>query len=133
MVQTKDLERIRYAGLYLRESGYEVIQTARRSFLTSPHAPRAPLPPCPIAGLPQVFDFKPHQGFLSDRWIHPDLAAAGLSTSSCCYMYGFVREDLLRELAPDVGGGRADFAGRKGAASSENRLVRSRSRRRDRP
>jgi len=70
MEQSYDLERIRYAGLYLKKYGY------------------------------RTFQFRQHKGSLYPykgelAVVHPDLIAGGVSSDTCCYMYGWVREALL--------------------------------------
>ena len=74
LVTPSDVERIRYAGLFLR-------QRAR------PYA---------------SFQFQTHVGILAGyrggpSFVHPELVAAGLHwLLPCCYMYGFVLADLER-------------------------------------
>jgi hypothetical protein len=70
MQYSDDIERIRYAGLWLRRMAYK------------------------------SFSYHIHNGVIMP-WrgeharVHPDLTAAGMPRHVCCYMYGFVREDLL--------------------------------------
>ena len=73
VVESVDVERIRYAGLFLRSGRYASFQT------------------------------KVHAGTLSGytgqpRWFHPDLTMAGFEVN-CCFMYGFVMEDFDRQIA----------------------------------
>lgn len=73
VVESMDVERIRYAGLFLRSGRYAFFQS------------------------------KVHAGTLSGytgapRWFHPDLTTAGFAVS-CCHMYGFVVEDFDRKIA----------------------------------
>lgn len=70
MQYSADVERIRYAGLWLPSLGYK------------------------------TFSFQRHQGALipwrgEAAFVHPDLVAAGIDRGTCCYMYSWVREDLL--------------------------------------
>ena len=67
---SEDVERIRYAGLYLSQHRY------------------------------RTFSFQTHKGAIipyrgEAAMVHPDLQAAGLDRTTCCYMYGWVREELL--------------------------------------
>jgi len=70
MSTSADVERIRYTGLWLRDRGYT-------SFLHKTHAGT-------------LHDYR---GGL--RTVHPDLEAAGIDVNTCCYLLGFVREDLF--------------------------------------
>ena len=66
-----DIERIRYTGLWLREHNYTSFQYAIHPGT--------------------------HYGYRGGlRTIHPDLEAAGMRPDVCCYLTGFVREDLVR-------------------------------------
>ena len=65
-----DIERIRYTGLWLREHNYTSFQYAIHPGT--------------------------HYGYRGGlRTIHPDLEAAGMRPDVCCYLAGFVREDLV--------------------------------------
>ena len=71
MEQSDDVERIRYAGLYLKQHGFRTVT------------------------------FKEHTGALYPYrgemvFVHPDLVAAGLPYHTCCYMYSFVRDEAAR-------------------------------------
>ena len=70
MHYSDDVERIRYAGLYLEQRGYRTygFETHRGSII-------------------------PYRG--EAAFVHPDLEAAGLDRTTCCYMYSWLREDLL--------------------------------------
>ena len=68
-----DVERIRYLGLWLHDHAY-----------TS-------------------FQYRIHEGSAYGyrggvRSVPPDLEAAGIAPQTCCYLLGFVREDLLRQV-----------------------------------
>ena len=67
METLEDVQRIRFAGAYLRDNGYRIFQ----------HRPHAGAPIDQVPG------------------VHPDLVAAGMPGGSCCYLCGFVREDAL--------------------------------------
>ena len=70
MAYDEDVTRIRYAGLYLLENNYT------------------------------TFQYKVHKGAIvpyrgEAAIVHPDLAVAGLPSDTCCYMYGWLREELI--------------------------------------
>ena len=69
---SEDVERIRYIGLYLQHHY-------------------------------RTFAFRAHRGIIipyrgQAAFIHPDLSAAGIDSATCCYMYGWVHEELLASL-----------------------------------
>ena len=67
MTSLKDVEQIRFAGAFLADTGYRTLY------------------------------FKEKGGYRLDRvpGAHPELVAAGLKRELCCYMYVFVRDDLV--------------------------------------
>ena len=71
MVTAADVERIRYVGLFLHRHSYA------------------------------SFQFDRHMGILVNyrggpAYVHPELVAAGVDWINCCYLHGFVREELER-------------------------------------
>ena len=70
-----DVERIRYLGLWLHDHAYKSFQY--RIHKGSAHGYRGGV-----------------------RSVPPDLEAAGIAPETCCYLMGFVREDLVREERP---------------------------------
>ena len=70
MASLDDVQRIRFTGAYLRDNDY------------------------------RVFQYRPHAGAPIDQvpGIHPDLATAGMTTGSCCYLYGFVQDSVLKAV-----------------------------------
>ena len=71
-----DVERIRYLGLWLHDHAYKSFQY--RIHKGSAHGYRGGV-----------------------RSVPPDLEAAGIAPETCCYLMGFVREDLVREEATE--------------------------------
>lgn len=71
VVTSADVERIRFAALYLRSRH----NYSRYQFHTKPGM---------LAG---------YRG--GARWVHPDLEAVGFSFAVCCYVYGFVSDRVL--------------------------------------
>ena len=70
LATSADVERIRYLGLWLQDHQY------------------------------RAFQFRTHKGFLQGyrggiRMLPRDLEVAGIDPSFCCYLVGFVREDLV--------------------------------------
>ena len=53
----------------------------------------------------KTFSFQVHRGAIipwrgEAAFVHPDLQAVGLDRQTCCYMYSWVREDLLNAFHP---------------------------------
>ena len=70
LATSADVERIRYLGLWLQDHQY------------------------------RAFQFRTHEGFLQGyrggiRMLPRDLEVAGIDPRVCCYLVGFVREDLV--------------------------------------
>lgn len=78
LATSADVERIRYLGLWLHQHSYKSFQYAM------------------------------HVGFTLGyrggvRTVPPDLEAAGIPNDVCCYLIGFVREDLVAQLGQSRG------------------------------
>ena len=70
MEQPEDVMRVRYAGLYLQQHRFQTLRfKAHKGIIL------------------------PYQGELA--FVHPDLVAGGLDREVCCFMYEWMREELL--------------------------------------